>query len=54
MTRHMLGLFHSQPGGRQWRRYLSENTFKPGAGLEVVDQALDLVRAAARPSIAAE
>lgn len=25
IARHMLGLFQSQPGGRIWRRYLSEN-----------------------------
>jgi len=54
MARHMLGLFHSQPGGRLWRRHLSENTHKPGAGLDVLKDALDMVRAAARPAIAAE
>ncbi len=40
MTRHMLGLFHGQPGGRAWRRVLSENAPRPGAGLEVVRAAL--------------
>ncbi|GKT12961.1 MAG: tRNA-dihydrouridine synthase A [Thiomicrorhabdus sp.] len=39
VTRHMLGLFHGQPGARMWRRYLSENAFKDGAGIEVVEQA---------------
>lgn len=28
------------PGARQWRRHISENAHKPGAGLEVVEQAL--------------
>ncbi|WP_162812608.1 tRNA-dihydrouridine(20/20a) synthase DusA [Vibrio cholerae] len=40
MTRHMLGLFQNMPGARQWRRHISENAHKPGAGLEVVEQAL--------------
>ena len=40
MTRHMLGLFHGCPGARQWRRILSEKANRPGAGLEVLDEAL--------------
>ncbi len=40
ITRHILGLFHSMPGGRKFRRYLSENVHKPGANIEVVKQAL--------------
>ena len=40
MTRHILGLFQGVRGGRIWRRYLSENAGKPGAGLEVLDGAL--------------
>lgn len=44
ITRHMLGLFQGQPGARAWRRYLSENAFKPGVGLEVVEKALMLVK----------
>lgn len=43
VTRHMLGLFQGIPGARQWRRYLSENAHKPGAGIEVVEKALSLV-----------
>jgi tRNA-dihydrouridine synthase A len=43
MTRHMLGLFAGQPGARQWRRILSENTVKKGAGLEVLRAALAAV-----------
>lgn len=40
ITRHMLGLFHSRPGARQWRRTLSERAVQDGAGLEVVEEAL--------------
>ena len=43
MTRHMLGLFAGRPGGRGWRRILTTGAVKPGAGLEVVDQALEAV-----------
>ncbi|VAW43893.1 tRNA-dihydrouridine(20/20a) synthase [hydrothermal vent metagenome] len=43
VTRHMLGLFHGLPGARMWRRYLSENAFKEGAGLDVVEAAYQLV-----------
>ena len=40
MTRHLLGLFHGRPGGRRWRRVLSTQAHRPGAGLEVLEQAL--------------
>jgi tRNA-dihydrouridine synthase A len=40
ITRHMLGLFAGQPGARAWRRTISENAHKPGAGPEVLLQAL--------------
>ncbi|MHA6288300.1 tRNA dihydrouridine(20/20a) synthase DusA [Maricaulis sp. CAU 1757] len=43
ITRHMLGLFAGQPGARHWRRVLSERAPRKGAGLEVVDAALDEV-----------
>ncbi|NIG62435.1 MAG: tRNA dihydrouridine(20/20a) synthase DusA [Serratia symbiotica] len=44
ITRHILGLFQGVPGARQWRRHLSENAHKPGADIQVVEQALDWVR----------
>ncbi|NIG98242.1 MAG: tRNA dihydrouridine(20/20a) synthase DusA [Serratia symbiotica] len=44
ITRHILGLFQGVPGARQWRRHLSENAHKPGADVQVVEQALDWVR----------
>ncbi|MCK8083775.1 tRNA dihydrouridine(20/20a) synthase DusA [Vibrio sp. 1CM24A] len=40
ISRHMLGLFQSMPGARQWRRYISENAHKKGAGIEVMQAAL--------------
>ncbi|MGF1753070.1 tRNA dihydrouridine(20/20a) synthase DusA [Vibrio makurazakiensis] len=40
ISRHMLGLFQSMPGARQWRRYISENAHKKGAGIEVIQTAL--------------
>lgn len=43
VSRHMLGLFSGLPGGRMWRRYISENAFKPAAGIEVLQQAHQLV-----------
>ncbi len=48
ITRHMLGLFHGRPGARAWRRILTTESIRPGAGLEVLDRAL----AAVRPSVA--
>jgi len=39
----MLGLFHGRPGARAWRRILTVEGVKPGAGLEVVDRALAVV-----------
>ncbi|WP_280561657.1 tRNA dihydrouridine(20/20a) synthase DusA [Chromohalobacter sp. 48-RD10] len=44
VTRHLLGLFQGCPGGRQFRRHLSENAHRHGAGLEVFDEALAKVR----------
>jgi tRNA-dihydrouridine synthase A len=44
MTRHILGLFQGQPGARAWRRHLSENAHRPGAGLEVLHTAATLRR----------
>jgi tRNA-dihydrouridine synthase A len=46
MTRHMLGLFHGQPGARAWRRILTVGGVKPGAGVEVIEEALAAVEPA--------
>ncbi len=47
ITRHLLGLFASQPGARAWRRYLSENAHLLGAGIEVLYAALEKLQRAA-------
>ncbi len=39
ITRHVLGLFNGQPGAKQFRRHLSQNAHKPGAGVEVLKDA---------------
>lgn len=44
ITRHILGLFQSQPGGKKFRRYLSENAYKPGADVSVLKHAMQLVQ----------
>jgi tRNA-dihydrouridine synthase A len=43
MTRHMLGFFHGASGARTWRRVLTVEGVRPGAGLEVLDRALAAV-----------
>jgi len=50
MSRHMLGLFHGRPGARAWRRVLTVEGSRSGAGLEVVVGALAEVRRAAEAS----
>ena len=39
MVRHLMGLFNGEPNARRWRRYLSENAYLKGAGIEVLRQA---------------
>ena len=43
VTRHMLSLFHGWPGGKRWRRILSDAS-QPGADLGLVSDALEAVR----------
>jgi tRNA-dihydrouridine synthase A len=43
ITRHILSLFRGEPGGRAYRRILSERACKPGAGIEVIEAALAAV-----------
>jgi tRNA-dihydrouridine synthase A len=47
ITRHMLGLFTGKPGARGWRRVLSEQASRTGAGLDVLDAALAELQASA-------
>jgi tRNA-dihydrouridine synthase A len=44
MTRHLLGLFAGRPGARRFRRHLSEQAHREGAGIEVLLQAVDSLR----------
>jgi tRNA-dihydrouridine synthase A len=41
ITRHMLGLFAGQPGARNWRRFLSEQSRRADAGPDLLLQSLD-------------
>ncbi|MDX5366898.1 MAG: tRNA dihydrouridine(20/20a) synthase DusA [Alphaproteobacteria bacterium] len=43
MTRHILGLFQGQPGARAFRRHISENAPRAGAGVEVIREAMQKV-----------
>ena len=40
ITRHMVNLFVGHRGARAWRRTLSQNAHRPGAGIDVIRQAL--------------
>jgi tRNA-dihydrouridine synthase A len=40
ITRHVLGLYHARPRGRLFRRILSEEAHKPGAGVAVLLKAI--------------
>jgi tRNA-dihydrouridine synthase A len=42
----MLGLMHGRPGARAYRRILTVESIPSGAGLEVLDRAVDAVREA--------
>ena len=43
ITRHMLGLYHGQPGGRLWRQVLSTEACRNGADGKVLLKALAVV-----------
>ncbi len=53
IARHMLGLFHGRPGARTWRRILTVEGVKSGAGVDVLDRALEAVSARAPASLRA-
>lgn len=50
ITRHMIGLFHHQPGAKQWRRYISENAPQAVNSEELIKSALAAVDRAAASS----
>jgi tRNA-dihydrouridine synthase A len=41
ITRHILGLYHQQPGAKDWKRTLSTLPYIEGAGPDVILKALD-------------
>lgn len=43
ISRHILGLFHGQPSGKQFRRFLSENAYRADADLSVLKSAMHLL-----------
>jgi tRNA-dihydrouridine synthase A len=53
ITRHFVGAFHAVPGARAFRRHLAEQGVKPGAGTEVLRDAIALVEDGAAAAIAA-
>jgi tRNA-dihydrouridine synthase A len=53
ITRHFVGAFHGVPGARAFRRHLAENGVRPGAGVNVLRDAMALVEHRAVDSMAA-
>ncbi len=43
IVRHFVGAFHGVPGARAFRRHLAENGVRPGAGVNVLRDAMALV-----------
>lgn len=48
VTRHVLGIYHGQPGGKLFRRHLSEGVTKPSVDVSVLRDAIALVETRAR------
>lgn len=44
ITRHILGLYHAQPGGRAYRQILSEGAPRSDAGLALLEKAIAITR----------
>jgi tRNA-dihydrouridine synthase A len=53
IVRHCLGAFHGVPGARAFRRHLAENGVRPGAGANVLREAVALVEDRKPAAIAA-
>ncbi len=54
MTRHIMGLYHAQKGGKQWRRYLSEQVIGRQKDPRVLSEAQKYIAAPLRHSMAYE
>lgn len=50
VARHMLNLFKGQPGGKLWRRALSERANRRGASAEMLREALEAVASGPGPT----
>ena len=44
ITRHLLGLFHGEHGGRAFRQVLSEGAHQPGADWSLIERALAMTQ----------
>jgi tRNA-dihydrouridine synthase A len=53
ITRHFVGAFHGVPGARAFRRHLAENGVRPGAGVDVLREAIARVEDRVAAPIAA-
>jgi len=53
ITRHFVGAYHAVPGARAFRRYLAEHGVRPGAGADVLRDAIALVEERGPASLAA-
>ena len=53
ITRHFVGAYHAVPGARAFRRHLAEHGVRPGAGIDVLRDAIALVERDAAAPIAA-
>ena len=53
ITRHFVGAFHAVPGARAFRRHLAEHGVKSGADIDVLRDAVALVREQQAASLAA-
>ncbi len=53
ITRHLLGLYRNRPGGRAFRRVISEQAHRAGAGVEVLEAALAALESATNVEAAA-
>jgi len=53
IARHFVGAFHGVPGARAFRRHLAENGVRPGAGTDVLRDAIARIEDRAAASIAA-
>ena len=53
IVRHFVGAYHGVPGARAFRRHLAENGARPGAGVEVLRDAIALVEDRVAAPIAA-